>query len=48
MAGKGATLELAVLGLLQDSPLHGYELRKRLNLLLGWTACSPTAPCTRP
>jgi DNA-binding PadR family transcriptional regulator len=34
---KGATLELAVLGLLHDSPLHGYELRKRLNLLLGWT-----------
>ena len=37
MASKGATLELAVLGLLQESPLHGYELRKRLNLLLGWT-----------
>jgi DNA-binding PadR family transcriptional regulator len=37
VAGKGATLELAVLGLLHDSPLHGYELRKRLNLLLGWT-----------
>ena len=37
MAGKGATLEMAVLGLLHDSPLHGYELRKRLNLLLGWT-----------
>ena len=37
MASKGTTLELAVLGLLQDSPLHGYELRKRLNLLLGWT-----------
>ena len=36
-ASKGATLELAVLGLLHDSPLHGYELRKRLNLLLGWT-----------
>ncbi len=34
---KAATLELAVLGLLQESPLHGYELRKRLNLLLGWT-----------
>jgi DNA-binding PadR family transcriptional regulator len=34
---KGATLEVAVLGLLQESPLHGYELRKRLNLLLGWT-----------
>ncbi len=33
---KGATLELAVLGLLHESPLHGYELRKRLNLLLGW------------
>jgi DNA-binding PadR family transcriptional regulator len=37
MPSKGATLELAVLGLLQESPLHGYELRKRLNLLLGWT-----------
>jgi DNA-binding PadR family transcriptional regulator len=37
VASKGATLELAVLGLLHDSPLHGYELRKRLNLLLGWT-----------
>jgi DNA-binding PadR family transcriptional regulator len=36
-SSKGATLELAVLGLLHDSPLHGYELRKRLNLLLGWT-----------
>ena len=29
-------IELAVLGLLHESPLHGYELRKRLNLLLGW------------
>lgn len=37
MPSKGATLELAVLGLLQETPLHGYELRKRLNLLLGWT-----------
>jgi len=34
---KGAALEVAVLGLLHESPLHGYELRKRLNLLLGWT-----------
>lgn len=34
---KAATLEMAVLGLLLESPLHGYELRKRLNLLLGWT-----------
>ncbi len=28
-------LELAILGLLAESPLHGYELRKRLNALLG-------------
>ena len=28
-------LELAVLGLLSESPLHGYELRKRLSTLLG-------------
>jgi len=28
-------LEFAVLGLLQESPLHGYELRKRLNAVLG-------------
>lgn len=36
MAKRGDTLEMAVLGLLHESPLHGYELRKRLNLLLGW------------
>jgi DNA-binding PadR family transcriptional regulator len=28
-------LEFAILGLLHQSPLHGYELRKRLNALLG-------------
>jgi DNA-binding PadR family transcriptional regulator len=28
-------LELAVLGLLHESPMHGYELRKRLNVMLG-------------
>ena len=28
-------LEIAVLGLLTDSPMHGYELRKRLATLLG-------------
>jgi DNA-binding PadR family transcriptional regulator len=28
-------LELAVLGLLRETPMHGYELRKRLNALLG-------------
>src|SRR5690349_24353074 len=32
---KGGELELAVLGLLHESPMHGYELRKRLNALLG-------------
>ena len=37
MARRGAALELAVLGMLQDSPMHGYELRKRLNALLGWS-----------
>ncbi|MGN6721796.1 MAG: PadR family transcriptional regulator [Marmoricola sp.] len=37
MTSKAANLELAVLGLLHESPLHGYELRKRLNLLLGWS-----------
>jgi DNA-binding PadR family transcriptional regulator len=36
VARKAESLELAVLGLLHESPLHGYELRKRLNLLLGW------------
>jgi DNA-binding PadR family transcriptional regulator len=35
MRSKGGVLELAVLGLLNDSPMHGYELRKRLNTLLG-------------
>ncbi|MBI1758083.1 MAG: PadR family transcriptional regulator [Actinobacteria bacterium] len=28
-------LDFAVLGLLHESPMHGYELRKRLNALLG-------------
>jgi DNA-binding PadR family transcriptional regulator len=30
-----AVLEIAVLGLLNESPMHGYELRKRLSSLLG-------------
>jgi DNA-binding PadR family transcriptional regulator len=35
--GKRAeALELAILGLLHDAPMHGYELRKRVNSLLGW------------
>jgi len=37
MTRRASTLELAVLGLLHDSSLHGYELRKRLNALLGWS-----------
>ncbi|WP_344002859.1 PadR family transcriptional regulator [Nocardioides lentus] len=36
MVRRGETTELAVLGLLDESPMHGYELRKRLNLMLGW------------
>lgn len=36
MNRRGDVLELAVLGLLRDSPMHGYELRKQLNALLGW------------
>jgi len=35
VAKRAGVLELAVLGLLQESPLHGYELRKQLNSLLG-------------
>jgi len=36
MTRRGAALELAVLGLLHDAPMHGYELRKQLIALLGW------------
>lgn len=32
---RAGVLELAVLGLLHEHPLHGYELRKRLNAVLG-------------
>ena len=35
MGRRGDVLELAVLGLLHESAMHGYELRKRLNTLLG-------------
>jgi DNA-binding PadR family transcriptional regulator len=35
MAGRSDVLELAVLGLLHDTPMHGYELRKRLTTVLG-------------
>jgi DNA-binding PadR family transcriptional regulator len=36
MGKRAKALELAILGLLHDSPMHGYELRKRVNTLLGW------------
>jgi len=32
---RSRVLELAVLGLLHETPMHGYELRKRLNSTLG-------------
>ncbi len=35
MARRSDVLEFAVLGLLHEAPLHGYELRKRLNATLG-------------
>ncbi len=33
---RSIALELAVLGLLNEAPLHGYALRKQVNALLGW------------
>ena len=35
MAKRSDVLELAILGLLHDAPLHGYELRKRMTSVLG-------------
>ncbi len=35
MSRRSDLLEFAVLGLLHDGPMHGYELRKRLNAALG-------------
>ena len=32
---RTAVLEFAVLGLLHRTPMHGYELSKQLNMLLG-------------
>jgi DNA-binding PadR family transcriptional regulator len=32
---RSAVLEFAILGLLHDAPMHGYELRKRLNGVMG-------------
>ena len=35
MARRGETLELAVLGLLHESPMQGYQLRKQVDEVLG-------------
>ncbi len=35
MGTRSSVYMLAILGLLTDGPMHGYELRKRLNVLLG-------------
>ena len=35
MSRRAQLLEFAVLGLLHEGPMHGYELRKRLNVALG-------------
>ena len=35
MNKRAGVLEFAVLGLLHETPMHGYELRKRLNAVLG-------------
>ena len=35
MRGRSDVLEPAILGLLNQAPMHGYELRKRLNVVLG-------------
>ncbi|WP_250447182.1 PadR family transcriptional regulator [Actinotalea sp. C106] len=35
MRSRSDVLELAILGLLHEAPMHGYELRKRLNMTLG-------------
>src|SRR5690606_39728248 len=35
MRARSDVLGTAILGLLHESPMHGYELRKRLNEVLG-------------
>ena len=44
MTRRGETLELAVLGLLHENPMHGYELRKQLNVVLGWGRVLSSCP----
>ncbi|MBD0292465.1 MAG: PadR family transcriptional regulator [Jiangellaceae bacterium] len=48
MRRRSDALELAVLGLLHDAPMHGYELRKQINGLLGWAYSYGTLyPCLK-
>ena len=35
MRSRSESLEFALLGLLEEGPLHGYELRKRLMAIFG-------------
>ena len=35
MSRRTELLEFSVLGLLHEGPMHGYELRRRLNSALG-------------
>ena len=35
MRSRSESLEFALLGLLSQSPLHGYELRKRMSAIFG-------------
>ncbi len=46
--GPADVLEIAVLGLLNESPMHGYELRKRLPTCSAHFGRSPMARSTRP
>ena len=51
---RSGVLELAVLGLLRETPMHGYELRKQLYTVLGafralsygslYPACTNSSP----
>ncbi len=38
MCYRGGVLELAILGLLKEQDLHGYELKKRLSEMLGFAS----------
>jgi DNA-binding PadR family transcriptional regulator len=47
MAKRPGVLEFAVLGILHESPMHGYELRKRCNASSDRSVPSPTDRSTR-